>query len=247
MRKKTICLLLAFAINLFFIMPVAFGAEAREGWSGDISAGYNQTSGNTEKAAANLSAEAVRKFSHSQILAKGNIFYSQSNKQMDGQKWDALGKYSFDFGEGYKCYSFLQTLIDHDYFADIDYRLTPAIGVGYHISATGDFVWDVDAGLGYRITRHRINKSADDEVATAIGHTYLKKNIYDKAFFSEDLTVYPGLKSGAALLIKSESAFTNPLSDKLSLELKFIVDYNSKPAGLKKTDTQTIVGIKYKF
>jgi putative salt-induced outer membrane protein YdiY len=246
MEIKTVCLLWAFIISVL-IVPLASGAEPSEGWNGEISAGYNQTSGNTDKAAANISAQAALKFDHSQFSANGNMFYSQSNNQMDGQKWDALGKYSFDFSEGYKWYSFYQVLVDHDYFADINYRITPALGVGYHISATEDWTWDVDAGLGYRVTKHRIDITADDDVATAVGHTFLKKKIFDKAFFSEDLTVYPGLKSGSGLLVRSESALTNPLSDNLSLEFKFLVDYNSKPAGLKKTDTQTIVGIKYKF
>lgn len=246
MINKTF-LLLTFTVNLLFIAALVSAADGPEGWSGDISAGYNQTTGNTEKSAANISAQTTRKFSHSQIQGKGNLFYSQSENQMDGQKWDALGRYSLDFGEGYKWYGFIQALADHDYFADIDYRLTPATGIGYHISASSDFTWDADAGLGYRITRHKINKPADDKVLTALAHTYLKKNIYDKSYFSEDLAIYPGLKSGSGFLVKSESAFTNPLSDSLSLELKFIVDYNSKPAGLKKTDTQLIVGIKYKF
>jgi putative salt-induced outer membrane protein YdiY len=59
--------------------------------------------------------------------------------------------------------------------------------------------------------------------------------------------VYPGLKSGSGLLLRSETAFVNPLQANLDLEIKYILDYNSEPAGKKKTDTQIIAGLKYKF
>ncbi|MBN1913210.1 MAG: DUF481 domain-containing protein [Candidatus Omnitrophica bacterium] len=75
----------------------------------------------------------------------------------------------------------------------------------------------------------------------------MKKRIFEKAFLSEDLTVYPGLKSDAGVILRSETAFINALRDNLDLEIKYILDYNSEPAGKKKTDTQIIAGIKYKF
>lgn len=218
------------------------------GWSGDVFAGYSKTTGNTQKSSANLSASALKRFDKSQFLLKGSMTYSESNKMMDGQKWDALAKYSHDFGQDDNLFSFTQVYVDHDYFSDIDYRITPSTGLGYHIVKTDDWTWDVDAGLGYRITRHRVNKAADDEALTAILHTFAKKQIFEKAFISEDLTVYPGLKSDSGVLLRSETTFSNPLRENVDLELKYIMDYNSQPAtGKKKTDGQFIAGLKYKF
>ncbi len=226
----------------------AFAEDFFKGWTGDIFAGYNQTNGNTEKGSGSLAAQALKKFEKSEITLKGNAFYSQSNNKMDGQKWDGLAKYSYDFGDEDRWFNFYQVFIDHDYFSDIDYRVTPATGFGYHISRTEDWTWDADAGLGYRITRHRINTAADDEVVTALVHTFMKKRVFDQAFLSEDLTVYPGLESGSGVVVRSETVFTNPLSERWDLELKYIVDHNSEPAAdKKKTDTQFVAGMKYKF
>jgi putative salt-induced outer membrane protein len=222
--------------------------ELWKGWTGSIFAGYNETSGNTDKGSASVAAEAVKKFDGAEFSLKGNIFYSQSNENMDGQKWDILAKYYFDFGDEGRWFNFYQVLADHDYFADIDYRITPATGIGYHIARTEEWTWDADAGLGYRITRHRINTAADDEAVTAIAHTVMKRKVFDNAFLSEDLTVYPGLESGSGVILRSETAFTNPLSENLDFEIKYIYDYNSEPAaGKKSADKQIIAGIKYKF
>ena len=232
---------------LIFSGPV-FAGSLLEGWTGDVFAGYNQSGGNTDKGAGSIAAQAVKKWETSSFTLKGSAFYSQSNNKMDGQKWDALAKYSYDFGKDDLWFNFYQVLVDHDYFADIDYRVTPATGLGYHVSRTEDWTWDVDAGLGYRITRYRIDTASDDEDPTLLLHTFMKKKILENAFLSEDLTVYPGLSSDAGVQTRSETIFSNPLSKDLDLEVKYIIDHNTEPsAGKKKTDTQFIVGLKYKF
>jgi len=249
-----------FRVSHFFLMSILIctgmlaaagtvqASDILQGWSGDIFAGYTNTSGNTDKGTASLSVGALRKFESSDLKFKGNLFYSESDNKMDEQKWDVSAKYSLDFSDQSSWFSFYQVSADHDYFSDIDYRLTPSLGIGYHIARSEDFTWDADAGLGYRITRYRTNTAADDETAVASAHTFLKKQVFDNAFISEDLNVYPGLESGSGVVAKSETIFTNPLSDSLDFEIKYIIDFNSEPAdGKTKTDRQLVAGVKYKF
>lgn len=226
----------------------AVGAqETEEKWTGNVFAGFNMQSGNTKKTAGNLSAAAARKMESAELTLKANISYSESNKMMDGQKWDALARYALDFGEDNKWYNFYQLYVDHDYFADIDYRLTPSAGLGYHIAKTEDWIWDADAGIGYRITTYRSTSTSDSD-PTALLHTFMKKTVFEKAAISEDLTVYPGLSKDSGVLVRSETAFTNPLTESFDLQLKYIVDHNTEPGvGKKKTDTQFIAGLNYKF
>lgn len=252
MKNKILILvmfvLIGLCVNFPIFMPAAIAGNLMEEWKGDVFAGYSLTSGNTDKSSANFTAQASKQFEKSVFSLKGNMLYSETNKNMDTQKWDGLAKYALDFGGANKWFSFYQLLVDHDYFADINYRMTPAAGIGYHIASSEDWAWDVDAGLGYRITRYRVNKAQNDEVLTAIAHTFMKKKVFTNAFVSEDFTVYPGLKSGSAVVCRSETAFTNPLSEEFDLQLKYIVDYNSEPAENKSTlDKQFIAGIKYKF
>jgi len=219
-----------------------------QGWTGEVLAGYSQTSGNTDNAAGHINAQAVREINAARLKLKGSLSYAETDNKMDTQKWDALARYAFDFGRGNRWFGYYQMLVDHDYFADIDYRITPGAGAGYHLIQEEDLVWDADAGLGYRITRYRKNTAADDETLTAQLHTFVEKNIFEKSSVSEDLTVSPGLESGAGVLLHSESVFTNPINDKFDLKLKYIVDYDSEPAeDATKTDTQFVAGLSYKF
>ncbi|MBP6343769.1 MAG: DUF481 domain-containing protein [Candidatus Omnitrophica bacterium] len=232
---------------LLACISTANAQETDPKWTGSVFAGINQQSGNTKKAAGNLSAAAARKMETSELSLKSNISYSESNRMMDGQKWDALARYALDFGQDYNWYNFYQMYVDHDYFADVDYRITPSVGLGYHIARSEDWTWDADAGLGYRITKHRSTDETDDD-PTALLHTFMKKRFFEKSFLSEDLTVYPGFSSDAGVLVRSETAFTNPLTESFDLQLKYIVDLNTEPGvGKKKTDTQFIAGLNYKF
>jgi len=226
----------------------AFAAGFWKDWQGDIFAGYDKSSGNTNKASGHLAAQAIKKFGKSEFTLKGSAFYSESEKKMDGQKWDGLAKFSRDFGRDDRWFMIDQVYVDHDYFADIYYRVTPTAGLGYHFSRVPEWIWDVDAGAGYRITRRRVNKSSDTEAPTALVHTFAKKQIFKNSFLSEDFTVYPGLKADAGVVIHSVTEFTNPINESLDLTFKYILDNNSAPAdGKKKTDSQFIAGIKYKF
>ncbi|MBL8012898.1 MAG: DUF481 domain-containing protein, partial [Candidatus Omnitrophica bacterium] len=160
----------------------ALGAQAQEAdpkWTGNVFAGYNMQSGNTKKAAGNLSAAAARRMENGEVSFKGSISYSESNKMMDGQKWDSQARYALDFGQDNVWYNFYQLNVDHDYFADIDYRITPSAGLGRHIVKSEDFTWDADAGIGYRITKHRSTDVTDDD-PTALAHTFLKKSVFEK-------------------------------------------------------------------
>lgn len=237
----------------FVMLGVLTGAslagaqEADPKWTGNLFAGYNMQNGNTKKAAGNLSAAAARKLESGDLGLKANITYSESNGMMDGQKWDAQARYALNFGEDNNWYNFYQMNVDHDYFADVDYRITPSTGLGRHIITGDDLNWDLDAGIGYRITKHRSTDETDDD-PTALIHTYLKKNVFDKAKITEDLTAYPGFSSNAGIVLKSETAFTNPLSESFDLQLKYIVDLNTEPGpGKKKSDEQFIAGLNYKF
>lgn len=251
LNKKNIKLFIISGIifGIFFIFTSKTHAENSEDkWSGDIFIGYNRVTGNTDQGSGSLSFRAIKSLEKSKLDFKLNAFYSESDKKKDGQKLDGLVKYSYDFGIQDKWFSFYQFFAEHDYFADIDYRLTPAMGFGYHIYNLQDLTWDVNAGLGYKITRHRVNKNEDDEVLVGLINTFIRKKVFENAFLSENLTVYPSLESSSGVLIKSETAFTNPLRENLDLELRYIIDYDSKPAkDKKKTDTQIIVGIKYNF
>ncbi|MCG8430009.1 MAG: DUF481 domain-containing protein [Candidatus Omnitrophica bacterium] len=219
--------------------------KARD-WKTSLSLGYNQQNGNTNKAQLHVTGEFVKDMEHSQFSAGANVLYSQADKKMDSQKWDSTVRYSRDFGDEYRWFNSYQLKVDHDRFADIDYRILPSVGLGYWFWRQDDWKWMAEGSLGYEITSYRSAKP-DDEEPVAILRTYLEKQVLENARISEDFSVIPSLEGGGTR-IKSITAFTNPLADNLDLEVKYTLDHDSKPpGGIKKTDSLFTVGVKYTY
>lgn len=240
--KKALLLMTPF----FLILLATTVAHAQ--WTGDIFVGYTQSTGNTDKGSGQVSLNSNYKMDEGEFIAKANAFYGQTDNKMDTQKWDGLAKYLLSFPDDSNWFSSYQVSVDHDRFSDIDYRIVPAVGIGYHFSREEDWTWNADLALGYEITRYRTNSANDDETLALIGHTFAKKRVLENAFLSEDLTLIPGLESGSGFRVKSETAFTNPLNERMDLEIKYVVDYDSEAApGKTSTDKQILAGIKYKF
>lgn len=215
-------------------------------WKRDIALGFNKSSGNTDKASLAVNASIKKTFEDAEFLSKIDIYYAESNGTMDSQEWVSLTRYAFDFTERKKWFNSYQLKMDHDRFANIDYRLLPATGLGYWFARDDSWTLSVEGNLGYEITNYRSGKPDDNE-ATVIARTFLKKKIFDNATISEDLSIIPSLEGGGTR-VESESAFINRISESLDLSIKYLVDYDSEPsAGKDKTDTQIITAIKYSF
>ncbi len=239
-----------FAICMVMLLTVAFvtpNAVAEETeWKRELTLGFNYQDGNTEKSALSLTGAISKQFDASEFSSKFDISQSSSSGKTDSQKWISTTRYAFDFGDNNDWFNSYTFQVDHDKFSAIDYRILPSVGIGRWLSREDDWTWSVEGGLGYEITNYN-DGTPDEESASFIARTFLKKKIFDNSFISEDLSVIPSLE-GEGVRIKSTTEFTNPLRENLDLSVKYIVDYDSEPsAGKEETDTQIITGIKYAF
>lgn len=236
-----------FFVLMMTVSVMVFAEEEKSStWKKDISLGYNRTTGNTQASEFSFSGTVKNVMENSEFSARADVYYASTNKKMDSQKWSAALRYFFNYGDANQWFNSYQLLVDHDRFSDIDYRMTPSVGVGYWFSNTDDCKKMLEASIGYEATNYRSNK-ADDKDAVFIARGYLEKKIFETSTISEDVSVIPSLE-GNGTRIKSETVFTNPLKENLDLNVKFIVEHDTKPsAGIKKTDTRFVTGIKYSF
>ena len=72
---------------------------------------------------------------------------------------------------------------DHDRFANINYRLTPAIGLGYWFSDTDDYKLMLEAGMGIEYTKFR-DSSADSDELIIIPRAFLEKKLIGNSMIS---------------------------------------------------------------
>jgi putative salt-induced outer membrane protein YdiY len=232
---------------LGFVSSAAFAQQAEEPiWNKELTAGYTQSTGNTQNSQLNASVEAKRKRKEDEIDLKASTLYSSQNKKMDGQKHNASARYGFSlWEEGW--YGFYKFAVDHDRFANIDYRMIPTAGIGYWFSDTAEWKAQAEVGFGIEHTNYRDNTKETTD-AILVPRAFFEKAVFYTATLSQEIVLYPNLEDSEKYRIYAETRFTNPLSENMSLRCSFIDEFNSDPAGdSKKNDTKTVLSIVYSF
>jgi putative salt-induced outer membrane protein len=247
MKAKWISVLLL--VLLFQINGYSEEQAAEEPvWQREFSLGYTKSSGNTEASQLSATLSADRKIEHvNEINLKADLFYSSSNGQMDAQRWQGMGRYAFSFGETKKWYNFYKFEADHDKFANVDYRLIPAAGVGYWLYDLPEMKVMAELAIGFEHTDYS-DRSKESNEAILIPRAFFEKTFFEDTKFSQDLSLYPALDDFSDYRLHSETALTTALNEKLSLRLSLIDDYNSSPASsAEKNDLRLISSLAYSF
>lgn len=215
-------------------------------WDREISLGYNKSSGNTQNSQFSMRLFVHRKTDQDEFHLKGDNFYSSSDKKMNAQQWNGVIRYAYSFWER-KWYNFYKLESNHDRFANIDYRIIPSAGLGYWFSDEADWKAMTEVALGLEYTNYR-DTTKDDSGGVLIPRAFFEKKLFGESKISQDITCYPSLGNVGEVRVHSETALTSPLSEKLSLRLSFIDDYNSDPPqNIKKNDLKFISSLNFSF
>ena len=217
-------------------------------WKREIEAGYNITNGNTDT--ERFAGKVLINRNHVKVnetTFKGTWEETSTNDKLDSQKWYTLGRFAYSFGTTKQWYHFMKTELDHDKFANIDYRFVPASGLGYWFSDEKPFRAMAECALGYEYTNYSdSSKNSDDLVLIPRG--FLSWDIFDRTTLSEDITVYPLLNNLGAYRLVSDLELATKLTQHFSAKLTLRNQYNSNPpADTKKHDLSLTSSLAYSF
>ncbi len=218
-------------------------------WAGEVSAGYNVSRGNTDIDQLSIRGSLKRKREKiDEFDIKGNMYYSSSDKKMDAQTWYGLARYAFSFGKTKQWYNFYCVEVDHDRFANVDYRAIPTVGAGYWFFDRKDIKLLTELGVGWEHTSY-MDDTKDGNHATLVPRLFFEKQLFANSKISQNLIFYPALDDiGAYYRLRSETAFTLALNKALALRLSLIDYYNSDPPDdTKKNDLRFISSLVYSF
>ncbi|MDP8234566.1 MAG: DUF481 domain-containing protein [Candidatus Saelkia tenebricola] len=217
-------------------------------WERNFSLGYNLSRGNTDSSQLSSSFFINRKREHiDEYTLRSDLYYSSSNKEMDGQKWSNLFRYAYSFGSEKRWYSFYKLEANHDRFANIDYRLIPAFGAGYWLYDEPKFKITTEVAFGFEYSNYR-DQTDSSSNAILIPRIFLEKEFLNKSRIVEDLYFYPSLNDEGDFRIYSETKFINPLTEKLFFKTSIIDEYYSDPVdGVKNNDLRLIFSLGYSF
>ena len=213
-------------------------------WHGNIAAGGNLQSGNTDRAGASIAVDLSRKTEKDRISLRYLFNYGEENGEMSTRNHYGEAKYDYFFTP--KFYAYMVGDIKNDKFDDTKLRLTVGPGLGYQ-------VWDdpvksllFEAGLGY-FNWDRYAGEDTDGLAARLGLDF-RYQIFKWLTFKDRYNFYPTIGEGGDFWWRNEAALVAPLGSGWAFRLANILEYQSDPPlGVRKTDVQWIGALQYSF
>lgn len=216
-------------------------------WEGSAAIGVSARSGNVSSQDWNARIKLKRKTRLDEWTIEGKDFYSEREGNMTVQKYDGSARYAHRLGIYPRLFSFAQGEIEHDRFANIDYRLTPVAGLGYWIIDAEQFRWMTEAGAGFSLTQGRDETDRKSEYIL-VPRTIIEKDWGKRFRVSEEVTAYPSLTLPGEYRLKFETSGRVLLTAHMAFRLSLLNEYNSDPGpGFKHTDSRLISALEYSF
>jgi len=213
-------------------------------WKGAVVVAGNYQTGNTERSALRLSADAVRKGDKERFSMNFIYDLAEENKALASRSVYGSLKYDYFFTK--KFYGYLGVELLSDRYKDINLRTVVGPGVGYQIWDEQRKALAVEAGIAYFSEDLKVG---DDKswVAARLAGNYMYK-ITDTITFTDNLILYPSLEKASDFKLRNEAAIATALGAGWSMKLANVLDYDNEPvAGIKKTDSVLLLGLQYAF
>lgn len=220
-------------------------------WSGNISAGFTSTHGNTKtdnvSASVNLSKRTEKDRTRlSADYARGRQ-RDANTSQMETTEdwWRTKGKYDYFFRK--KLYGYLDGRYEKDAIAQLDRRVIVGSGGGYQWIESEDMNFSTEVGLASLYEKFDNQTSSNSEISAQAGYNF-DKQLVKNVKFIHDLTYYPSTEKFSDYYLTSTAEIRAHFTDTMFTNFKVIFDYDVTPAiGAQRTDTKYIFGVGYSF
>lgn len=217
-------------------------------WGGVVDTGLATARGNTETLTFNFSAKAARTTAKDKISVYGLSLYSNNSAAGKSVTTASLvgGGTRYDFNVSDRMFAFGQLDLLHDRFQELDLRVAPAGGVGYHAIKTPTTTLDLTAGggLNKEFFTSGLNRTSGEAL---LGEDYFHK-ISKSTALNQSLQFFPNLTDTGEFRSVFNLGLTTQLTKLLSWQMTFSNLYLSNPpVGVKTTDVILTTGLRFTF
>jgi putative salt-induced outer membrane protein len=225
-------------------------------WRGSFALSATLSSGNTESRNFAAKLDAARERVADKWSLYGTALYGKREVDSGDEKTaDNLrlgARYDYNLSE--RVFSFGLAEYERDRIADLDYRATLGLGLGYHLVKSERDAFDVFSGVAHTRSRYDPSSPALANGAASGTATELllgeesNHKLSETLSVKQKLTVYPSLDGGGEFRSVFDSALVIALNAHLGLQVGLQNRYTSEvPVGVKKSDTQLMTGLNIKF
>jgi putative salt-induced outer membrane protein len=219
-----------------------------DSWGGVVDTGLASAGGNTQTFTYNLSAKAARTTAKDKISVYGLSLYSRNSATGTSVTTASLvnGGTRYDFNLSDKWFAFGQLDLLHDRFQQLDLRVAPAGGMGFHAIKTPKTILDLSVGGGLNkefFTSGLSRASGEMLLGEAYSHKFGKITT-----LNQSLQFFPNLTETGEFRSVFNLGLVTQLNRVLSWQVTFANLYLSNPpVGVKTTDVILTTGLRFTF
>ena len=225
-----------------------------EKWTGSILLNGTMARGNTNTDEVGFTANAsLRRKNDSTddrfTLGAGYSFGRQKDpttgdKVATTDNWFAMGKYDRFWTE--KFYTYGNMRVDHDRIAELDYRLTPGVGIGYQWIERPDMNFNTEAGISYVYEKYTTGDNSDFVAARLAYH--FDKKLNEAVTLFHNLEWLPAFNDPGDYNLTTDAGIRAKISKAMFTEFKIELKRDSTPApGADKNDLRYILAVGWMF
>lgn len=230
------------AIRLEDVRAINF---AENDYRGYISAGGNQSSGNSQTEALNVSGTLMyRRLEH-----RYNLDGKYNRGQADGEDTANNGSFSvkYDYFLSPRVYVGALNLVEMDQFQDLSLRNTSGLILGYDILDREHHILSIGAGPA-AVYQDFTTDPATVTPSTAWNMRYEFMIRGDDVIFFQKTLGFKDLGHGSATRVNADQGIRVKITQNWRIDFEYDLRYNSLPvAGRKALDTNIIFGFSYDF
>lgn len=237
------------------LVAILRGESRRDYWSGSVSLGLTLRTGNTDQFELSSFGWIRRETDGTRVRLDYNGVFASLNGENNANSHRAL--LSWDYFLTRKFYVTVARMeVFTDQFQNIDYRLTPSVGLGYKLVRWHSVEWDIDVGGGYQYTRfHSVQagEPTSEKGGTLVFGTRFESDITKRTDVKLNYKLNLAVSNSAQTSHHAEVTFSVDIYKAIDLDLNLVWDRVEDPppdaAGnpIEKNDARLVVGFGLEF
>jgi putative salt-induced outer membrane protein YdiY len=220
-------------------------------WTGNVSAAFTSTHGNTKTEAISASVNLSKRTEKDRKKISADYARGEQEDPDTGEKkktedwWRTKAKYDYFFSK--KFYGYLDGRYETDKIAELDRRVIVGGGAGYQWVESEEMNFSTEGGLASVYERYENQTDSTSELSAQLGYNFDKK-LAKGLQFVHDLTYYPSLDKFSDYYLTSTGELRAHFTENMFMNFKVILNYDTTPAtGADTTDTKYMFGVGYSF
>lgn len=217
-----------------------------EGWTGGGSVGFALTRGNSETSNLALGFNALRKTTKDAWVMNAASIYSNDAKagNTTANSFGGLIRYDRNITKRWFAYGVFAGM--YDALQDLNYRIMPGGGLGFHAIATPATTLDLLGGLGY--TRESYYNGTINNLATATLGDEFSHKLTASTSITQNLYYLPSLNQTSNYRVNFSFGIATKLNGWMTANANFLDQYVSQPIpGKKNNNILFTTGLGFTF